>query len=183
MVTQPGAWMHYYIEPIAVGSILSGIALYKLSVKLDSTRRKQIFVTALLLTALFISVGLSSLGFRPYRNVDLVYPILNSYIKETSGSILADDQTLIMLNNRTPVWESTALIQGGLLNKTWDQTDLLESIYSKEYPLIIFQFEVCNPDTCSEIQRERISIEIAESILDSYKLKATVGDYWVYEPK
>jgi len=181
--SKAGAWVHYSLELVAVGSILLGLLLSELYSKTTSRKGINVFCSVLIVIIFFGFTNIGYMNYRPYGDSGSTYSKLSQYIKSTTGPILADDETLLMVNGRDPVWEPTSLVQCGLSKRGWNQSPIIDNLESRTYPLVIMEFNISSDwQNSSMFEKQRITPEIATSIMSNYKLEDTVGRYWVYVP-
>jgi hypothetical protein len=180
----PGAGWNYTLEFIAVSSILSGLLIYCLVLKSKTLRGLKVLTVTLVLLVLVGLFNFTHMGYKPNSSLVQDYPAVAKYLQGIPDPILADSTTLLMVNNRQLVWESTSLIQAGLVNRVWNQSPILEDIGAQRFSLVIMEFEISRDWTnSSRWEKSRLSPEIANRILDYYELTDTVGLYRIYIPK
>jgi hypothetical protein len=115
------------------------------------------------------------------------YKVIIPVLENSSDPILCEDATLLMQAGRQIVWEPSVFVQGGYYKTTWNQTPFVDSLQSKEFNVIVLNYEVSTwwlPQEPLPYPRphERLTEEMAQAIVDNYHLEYNSSTYWMYLP-
>lgn len=94
------------------------------------------------------------------------------------GPILSDRAGVPLVSGHPPVFQPfifTQLTQQGL----WDESRILDRIARREFPLILLQFDVSQPNW----DRERFTPGFIEAVRNHYRLTRALGNNHLYAPK
>ena len=191
-VGSAGAALNYFIEAIAAGSILFGLAADRITKNTQSKPDIKSIICLMLILGLFFSILLDYEWYSRDRDRDAAakdYEALSSIIKNANGPILSEDASLLVLNNRSgDIFEFFALSrlsEAGL----WNQSELINEIRSQRFEEVILHIDVTK-DTTNEPENYRFTKEMIEEIRNKYVSVEMIGDetnydyrYYVYRPK
>ena len=104
---------------------------------------------------------------------------LSQRVYQTPGLILSEDGSFTTTHGR-PMWIQffafTQLARLGL----WDQSPFIEQIRSRQFALLLFQFDSAT-DVLS--YRDNVTAEMLEAIRENYVLERRIWFYYVYVPR
>lgn len=217
-----GSWLGYFLDPIAVMTLLIPIFVWRVSkfspgkitsvkilvnekmYNMGSLGGKDLLMIAIPLLVVFqlINYPNYSTWTQPPKGIEEDYSTIISYIEELPPGtpVLSEDAYILLETGREPIWEpsyfSEAAKHAGL-----DQEPLLDKIESKEFGLIILEWDIETyynwkpgiagcvewmPDYVRRFYSMgylRMTDEMADAVLDNYQLKDKFYRTWVYEPK
>lgn len=173
-----GSNVNYLLELSAALTLAAGVLL--------AWSREHRWLRALMLILLALQVGqLMNITLNNYvENIKgRVYPgkeleDLEWIVQTTDGPVLVDEfMGMLVLQNRSlyiQPFEITQLANAGL----WDQTDLLASIRSQEFPIILIHHFMGYP-----VYKERWTPEMLSAITESYAPTDFLAQTLVFRPR
>jgi hypothetical protein len=105
---------------------------------------------------------------------------LDQRVRETPGLILSEDGSFTATHGR-PMWIQFQPFTQLAKNGVWDQTEFVEQIRSRQFALMLLQF-----DTATDVRSYRPSImtaEMLDAMRESYVLEKQIWLYYVYVPR
>lgn len=191
-VGRPGASSYYFLELIAVCSILAGLAYHRFYPQIKKGSLAGFFISVLLLTQLTI------FSHGPYDHLakDLkTNEQISSLIQSTSGQVLTEDAGQALLNGKNLYIEWFMATQLNMQGK-WDQSTFIDELQSKKYSLIILKNDarirynlltLKGSEKLKVIQQrisynQRYSAKMLSAIITNYHLTGEVGEYYIYKP-
>ncbi len=178
-----GSNVNYFIENIAILSILSGIILGTSLKSLEDSFQTLILVGMLLQMVLFIHIPYTNFGmqhsvFPPLGHTPIKGDIENgtviqAYIKNSTGDILVEEAGFAVLNSKKVMTNPMVLNYLGKSNR-WNSHRLVGDIESKKFSLIILNFDLFPSD-------------VSQTIKENYELADTVRmckiEYRILKPR
>jgi hypothetical protein len=191
-VGRPGASANYFLELIAVLSILCAFAFNRFQTQIKQGTLWGLIILTALVSQLLINAHNPFSSFE--KDVQINKDVTN-LISSTPGDILSEDAGLVVLNNKTLYIEwfmNTQLSQKGY----WDQSNFVSDLKNKRFSLIILRSDAnyqyitnkaVEDNRIQEIQKnysnnKRYTTQMLEAILTNYHLSNNIGYYFVYEP-
>ncbi len=172
-----GANMNYFFEMIALSCILTGLCLERLRGEIE----RKIFnflINGALIVQLLLFLHMPYLTEpTPTKPERKEYRKLSEIIAKTEGNIISEDAGLLVLNNRSVLFQPFEFTQ--LANqRLWSQTVFIHNIRHKLFSLIILSFNL----NCW-VDEERLTPEMVQVIKENYYIKEKIGEYYLYYPK
>lgn len=216
-----GSWIGYFLETLAVATILISILAWKVGslkegkafkmgvyigdkiVSMDS-RVKDFVLIAIPIFVLIQIVSLPNYGAwtQPPISIKEDYKTVLGYIESLPKDvpILSEDGYVLDKSDRDPIWEPS-FFSASAKNKGLDQSGIVDRIVSKEFGLIILEWDLTTyynwkpglnglvtwmPDNirrCFSYGYMRSTDEFVDAMLGNYQLRSSFSRMWVYEPK
>ncbi len=168
-----GSNINYFLELIAVASIIAGLCANELMENIKA----QLVIPALIIAQLILFAHLPFMtGKTPSRNDRETEQRMSAIIQATSGDIISEDAGILVLNNRKVLYqpfEFTQLKYQGL----WDQSRFVRDIVGQKFALLIL-----GSDIQGSYDEERFTPEIVTAITNSYVLDEKIDDWYLYVP-
>ncbi|MEO0094471.1 MAG: glycosyltransferase family 39 protein [candidate division WOR-3 bacterium] len=172
-----GANMNYFFEMIALSCVLTGLSLGRLHKEMNE-KVYNYFSTSAILVQLILFLHMPYLtepSATKLRGED-VRKVCN-LISKTEGNIISEDAGLLVLNNKSVLFQPFELTQ--LANqKIWSQAVFIHNIELKLFSLFVLSFDL----NC-QVDEERLTPEMVQAIKENYYLKERIGAYYLYYPK
>lgn len=188
-IGKPGASFHYSLESLAVGCILVGVILSRVFNVLERGRLPRLY--SLASGAIIVLIVLQSLGFPLGQGyyVYKYYPTTERGVKETVEYLNNSDKPILSHGHSFPLlaredlvwdpWEPAIIFISRLHERElfgWDQSEWIRRLETGYYGIVvlIYDLEVAwsYPEGTNQyrIARQRLSPEIAKTMLDNYEL-------------
>ena len=109
-----GAWVNYMLEPLAIGSILTGWLFGHFATEASSTARSFVYATlAIVFTGLVMHEGVATrLAYKQPRYEPFATVV--NFLRNIDGPILTDESDLYFVTGKTPWFQPFDLIQQGI---------------------------------------------------------------------
>ncbi len=170
-----GSGINYFGELVACSCIILGIFLNE--TEFTNKESKNILIVTGLLLQLILFAHMPYLTGHTPTNTDIKNAEkISVEIINTPGSILSEDGGLLVVNRRQILFQPFVFTQLARQN-LWDQGKFVADITEKRFSLIILTFNINY-----EIDKERLTEEMAEAIRRSYYSEEKIGDYYIYRP-
>ncbi|NOR16612.1 hypothetical protein GQ543_02730 [candidate division WOR-3 bacterium] len=170
-----GSGINYFGELVACSCIILGIFLNE--TEFTNKESKNILIVTGLLLQLILFAHMPYLtGHTPTNTDKKNAEKISLEIINTPGSILSEDGGLLVVNRRQILFQPFVFTQLARQN-LWDQGKFVADITEKRFSLIILTFNINY-----EIDKERLTEEMAEAIRRSYYSEEKIGDYYIYRP-
>lgn len=167
--------INYFGELVACSCIILGIFLNE--TEFTNKESKNILIVTGLLLQLILFAHMPYLtGHTPTNTDKKNAEKISLEIINTPGSILSEDGGLLVVNRRQILFQPFVFTQLARQN-LWDQGKFVADITEKRFSLIILTFNINY-----EIDKERLTEEMAEAIRRSYYSEEKIGDYYIYRP-
>ncbi len=159
-----GATINYFLEPIAIASVLFGLMINKLAYRNVNT-----IVLSFLIIQLFAFVHF------PFNFNSFACSRAVNYTKTFEDPLISEDPSLLILANKSFVFEPYIFSVLSRAN-VWNQSVLINDINKKHFSAIIFY-------DYEKYIHIRFTKEFLAAVRDNYALNKTIGDYSFYTPK
>jgi hypothetical protein len=191
-VGRPGANVNYFLELIAVCSILTGLAYYKFQQQIQKGTLAGLLITSLVLIQLAMFIH------GPYEPLSEDYKDrtqLSTIIKSTSGDVLCEDADLAILNGKKLYIEWFMATQLSSQGK-WDQSLFVSDLQNKKFSMIILENDAFTTYKLITIQdgeklrqqqkvmsyELRYTAQMLDAIINNYHIVVEIGLFHVYQP-
>jgi len=176
-VGKVGSSINYFLEVIAVSSVLSGLSIKRIT-NSDNERYKDLLFVILIIQmvsfahAPFISHSWSSVyDLESNQMVSEQIRNMNKVLSENGGILVINGKEIYFMP-----FEFTQLAIQGI----WDDEKIVKEIRDKSFEAIILEFNIDCIDKPYKV--ERFTPKMIESIKENYYLARRIGRFFIYLP-
>jgi hypothetical protein len=141
-----GTWTNHYLEPFAVGCVLTGVLVQDLLAlgPKDVVRWGRLcWLVGALGISIALVIDLSRQAFRPGRDTDdTPWKQFVARLDEINGPVLAEDGYVAVRGGRTPVLIDANLFSHAQRNGKFSDTELLRTIQDGGFAAVVTKFPI-----------------------------------------
>jgi len=181
-IAKIGSNWNYFLESIALMSLLVGLCLGKILSK-DTQLVPRCIILGLVIFGLFqqpVILREPEVGSSEYQRIE-------GYVRETPGNIWSVDAALLLQNGKPVVLESGNFVAGSLLKKGYmDEGIVLSTLRGLSACILEYPVEALDgygTEWQVRSAREHLTKNMQSVIQSDFQLKMSTGYFWIYEHK
>ena len=177
-VGKVGSSVNYFLEVIAVSSMLSGFSVHRIMESENEQIKKFLNLILILQMVSFAHAPFVHPSEPSFHDLE-ANRIISEQIKGMN-KLLSEDGGILVINGKEIYFQPFEFTQLAIQGM-WDDENIVKEIRKRSFEAIILEFSIDCMD--KSVHYERFTPKIVESIKDNYYLSHRIGKFFIYLPK